>query len=86
MCSPNWFGRFYHKDNDVPEMWKIENFLQISIFQSLGCFVNEIWKIENLLQISIFQSHGCFVNKIENSYQISIFYSVGRFVKNDLES
>ena len=39
MCSPNWFGRFCHKVNDVPEVWKIENNHQISIFQSLGCFV-----------------------------------------------
>ena len=26
---------------------RYENFLRISILQSLGCFVNEIWKIEN---------------------------------------
>ena len=55
------FGRFYHKVNDVPEIWKIEKFHQISIFQSLGCFVNEIWKIETNHQISIFHSVGCFV-------------------------
>ena len=60
-CLPNWFGRFYRKVNDVPEIWKIENFHQISIFHSVGCFVNEIWKIENNYQISIFHSVGCFV-------------------------
>ena len=64
-CSPNWFGRFYHKVNDVHEIWKIENFHHISIFQSLGCFVNEIWKIENNHQISIFHSVGCFVTLIK---------------------
>ena len=37
--SPNWFGRFYHKVNDVPEIWKMENQHQISIFHSAGCFV-----------------------------------------------
>ena len=61
MCLTNWFGRFYHKVNDVPEIWNIENFLKISIFQSLGHLVNEIWKIENNHQISIFHSVGCFV-------------------------
>ena len=61
MCSPNWLGRFYHKVNDVPEIWKIENFHQISIFQSLGCFVNEIRKIKNNHQTSIFHSVGRFV-------------------------
>ena len=83
MCSPNWFGRFHHKVNDVAKIWKIENSHQISIFHSVDCFVNELRKIEYNHQISIFHSVDCFVNelqKIENNHQISIFHSVDCFV------
>ena len=39
MRSCNWFGRFYHKVNDVPEIWKMESNHKISVVHSVGCFV-----------------------------------------------
>ena len=37
MCSPNWFGRLYHKVSDVPEIREMEHNHQI--IHSAGCFV-----------------------------------------------
>ena len=55
----------------MPEIRKKGNFLQISIFHSVGCSVNEMWKVENNHQISIFHSVSCFV-EIDQKVNITV--------------
>ena len=66
----NWFDRFYHKVNDVPEIWKIPPDFRFSL-----CWLfcrNEIWKIENNHQVSIFHSIGCIVKIDQLIWKVNI--------------